>query len=457
MNNYEDWSRLVAKNLKGEADLIAAIEKDELDDAAAKQAFIHAMLEPFLPENYAIGSGRVVDAFGNYSEHLDIVIYNCDFPRIGLRGTHSVYLYESVLAAIEVKAKLIRKTFFDALDNSASLAQLNPNIEKEVLHKLAKKNGMTLDKNKGFVHTDPLRSARFQLIGRPPVFVFAFSGIKTSSRQLEENINLWLEHRQSEGLPADMKSLPAVIATQGCFAWRNAAPLALSNPRMMGIGTDAAPIRLIVLQLLHLLNRKLNVRADGYGLKPNLNTYLRQFSAPEFERTVGRLTAKSSTARTEKPAETEHMSSAPVVAAAATAAEQVAPAPSQAESLPDQIGADTGSPAEEISVVPPKPPLDIPLVADDESAEHSASGAFSSSDTMSSHVSTLVQPRAATDSAAPAPASNGASHGEEEGSRASTNAFIARVKEQMSNPEPFPQFEPENEPEADPFSSTIPQ
>jgi hypothetical protein len=32
MNNYEDWAQLVAKRLKGEADLIAAIEKDELND-----------------------------------------------------------------------------------------------------------------------------------------------------------------------------------------------------------------------------------------------------------------------------------------------------------------------------------------------------------------------------------------------------------------------------------------
>ena len=74
MKNYDDWARLVAKNLQGEADLIAAIDKDELDDAAARTAFISAVLEPFLPGSFAIGSGRVVDAFGNYSDHLDIII-----------------------------------------------------------------------------------------------------------------------------------------------------------------------------------------------------------------------------------------------------------------------------------------------------------------------------------------------------------------------------------------------
>jgi hypothetical protein len=287
MNNYEDWALLVAKRLKGEADLIAAIEKDELDDAAANDAFVRAVLEPFLPENFGVGSGRVVDAFGNQSEHIDIVVYNRDFPRIGITGANNAYLYESVLAVFSVKAKFIRKTFFDSLNACASLAHLETNIDKAVLLKLAKRNGLKPAPNKTFVHEDPLRTARFELIGRPPAFVFGFSGIKHSYRQLQENIELWMEHRKQDVIETPMKALPAVIATQGCFAWRNAAPLALSNREVLGIGNDDAPIRLIVLQLLYLLNRRLNVTSDGYGLKPSLNAYLSQFSPPKFEIGVG--------------------------------------------------------------------------------------------------------------------------------------------------------------------------
>ncbi len=287
MNNYEDWAQLVAKRLKGEADIIAAIEKDELDDAAATDAFRRAVLEPFLPENYGLGEGRVVDAFGNYSDHLDIIIYNRDFPRISMRGANDAYLYESVLGAFSVRAKFIRKTFFDAMNACASLAQLETNLDKSVLVKLAKKNGLKPGPNKTFVHEDPLRTGRFELIGRPPAFVFGFSGIKNSYRQLQENIELWIANRQKVQIATPMKALPAVIATQGCFAWRNAAPLALSNREMLGIGNDDAPVRLIVLQLLYLLNRRLNVTSDGYGLKPNLNAYLSQFSAPKFELGVG--------------------------------------------------------------------------------------------------------------------------------------------------------------------------
>ncbi|MBT8433693.1 MAG: hypothetical protein KJN95_03485, partial [Gammaproteobacteria bacterium] len=287
MNNYEDWAILVAKKLKGEADLIAAIEKDELEDSAAKDAFVRTVLEPFLPENYGIGAGRIVDAFGNYSDHFEVIVYNRDFPRIGMPGIQDAYLYESVLATFSVRAKFIRKTFFESLDACASLAQLETNMDKTVLIRLAKKNGLKPGPNKKFVHEDPLRTARFELIGRPPGFVYGFSGIKNSYRQLQENIDLWIDHRQEDGVSTPMKALPAVIATQGCFAWRNAAPLALSNREMLGIGNDEAPIRLIVLQLLYLLNRRLHITADGYGLKPNLSKYLSQFSGPKFEIGVG--------------------------------------------------------------------------------------------------------------------------------------------------------------------------
>ena len=200
MNNYEDWAQLVAKRLKGEADLIAAIEKDELEDTAANEAFVRAVLEPFLPENFGVGSGRIVDAFGNQSEHIDIVVYNRDFPRIGMVGANNAYLYESVLAVFSVRAKFIRKTFFDSLNACASLARLETNIDKAVLINLAKKNGLKPGPNKTFFHEDPLRTARFELIGRPPAFMFGFSGIKHSYRQLQENIELWMEQRKQDAI-----------------------------------------------------------------------------------------------------------------------------------------------------------------------------------------------------------------------------------------------------------------
>ena len=86
--------------------------------------------------------------------------------------------------------------------------------DKAVLVKLAKKNGLKPGPNKTFIHDDPLRTGRFELIGRPPAFVFGFSGIKYSYRQLQENIELWIGNRHNVGIATPMKSLPAVIATR---------------------------------------------------------------------------------------------------------------------------------------------------------------------------------------------------------------------------------------------------
>ena len=287
MNNYENWAHLVAKKLKGEADVITAIEKDELDDAAATEAFVRTVLQPFLPESFGVGSGHIIDAYGNRSDYLEVVVYNRNFPRIRFSGTQSDYLYESVLAAFSIRAKYIRKTFFESMDACASLAKLETKADYNVLIQLAKRNGLKPGPNKHFVHEDPLRTTRFELIGRPPAFMFGFNGIKGSLRQLQEHLELWVQQRQQDQIDTPMRAFPAVIATQGCFAWRNAAPLALSNREMLGLGLDDAPIRLIILQLLHLLNRRLNFSPDGFGLKPNLASYLSQFTPPEFQMGVG--------------------------------------------------------------------------------------------------------------------------------------------------------------------------
>ncbi len=393
MNNYEDWAQLVAKRLKGEADVIAAIEKDELEDTAANEAFVRAVLEPFLPENFGVGSGRIVDAFGNQSEHIDIVVYNRDFPRIGMIGANNAYLYESVLAVFSVRARFIRKTFFDSLNACASLARLETNIDKAVLIKLAKKNGLKPGPNKTFLHDDPLRTARFELIGRPPAFVFGFSGIKYSYRQLQENIELWMEQRKQDAIETPMKALPAVIATQGCFAWRNAAPLALSNREMLGIGNDDAPVRLIVLQLLYLLNRRLNVTADGYGLKPSLNAYLSQFSAPNFEIGVGdvaelinlrqaddaatdsgTLSTRYEPAKDHTPVKTAPVDATPEPAQAEAAPVEPEAEPPQVEPLPEQIvpAADPQPAAEAVVFDKPTPFASAPVPPIEEPAPATA-------------------------------------------------------------------------------------
>jgi len=290
MNNFDEWSQIISRFLKAEADLLTSVAKHNIEADSPRSAFIRSVLELFLPSNYAIGSGRIIDSRGNSSDSIDIVIYRRDFPRLNLPGSADVFIYESVLATIEVRTKLVRKTLFQALDTCVSVANLKAGMSVQVLKTIAAQNNLTLNDQNKYVHKHPLLTDRFNLIGRPPSFIYGFNGFKTSPGQLNDNISIWHERRKSDGLDIDLKSFPAVIATQGCVGWRNAAPLSANSNHLFGIGADAAPIRLIVLQLLYQLNRRLKVTPDGYGLKPGVDAYLDQMAPPDILYTLGKAT-----------------------------------------------------------------------------------------------------------------------------------------------------------------------
>ena len=287
MSHLEEWARLIAKQLKSEAEMVGTQAKSELYEDAARETFIRVVLEPFLPASYAISSGRIIDAAGNISEPQDIVIYRKNYPQFNMPGSHNVFIYESVLASIQVCSKLVRKTFFNALDQCASMSTLEPEIDAETLKIMATKMNMQLDEQQGYVHADPLNTGRFDLIGRPQTFIYAFTGFQTSDKQLTDNLNKWIDQYHQDHTALQLKSLPSVIATQGCFAWRNTAPFMIKDRVLMGVGTDYAPLRLMFMQLMQSMNRGLQNTSDGYGIKSSISPYLNQFERPDFTNNVG--------------------------------------------------------------------------------------------------------------------------------------------------------------------------
>ncbi len=289
MNRIDEWTQFISNCLKSETELLGIQARHDLYEDTARATFIRVVLEQFLPSSFAIGSGRVIDALGNSSSELDIVIYRRDFPQLNLPGSANVFLYESVLATIEVKTKLVRKTFFEAMDNCASMGGLNPAVNPVAIRKLALRNKLALNENNEYMHEDPLKTARFNLIGRPPSFVYAFSGYQTSLKQLKENIDLWIDHRRKKNLNYEMKSFPSMIATQGCFAWRNAAPFSIKKNFMLGLGNDSAPLRLIILQLMNALNRRLRGTNDNSGINLNLDAYINHIDPPTFTSSCGKV------------------------------------------------------------------------------------------------------------------------------------------------------------------------
>ncbi len=306
MNNFNEWSQIITKLLKAEGDLLTSVAKHQIDADSSRSAFIRVVLEQFLPSNYSVGSGLIIDSKGNSSGPHDVVIYRCDFPRLNLPGSSDVFLYESVLAVIEVHTKLIRKTLFEALDICAALGELSPDINPISLKTLAAQNKMKLNENNEYVHDHPMLTDRFNLIGRPLAFIYGYNGFKSSPHQLCSTLNIWLDKRKEDNQNTGLKSLPTVIATQGCIGWRNAERLAANTNYLFGVAADSSPIRLIILQLLNQLNRRLRSSPVGYGLKPSVDAYLNEMTLPEAQFTIGKATAnRAQIKQTEKPTSRE--------------------------------------------------------------------------------------------------------------------------------------------------------
>ncbi|MCP3688907.1 MAG: hypothetical protein GY784_10875 [Gammaproteobacteria bacterium] len=424
MNSFDDWSQIISKYLKSESGPLSSLAKHKLDGGAARTAFIRSVLDRLLPETYGVGAGQVMDSNGNMTEKLDIIVYRRDFPRLDLPGSQNIYLYESVIATFEITTKLVKKTLFDALDSCASLAELQPGISHKVMTSLAAKNQLTLNHNKQFVHQDPLHTARFHLIGRPLSFVYAFSGYQTSPNMMIETMEAWMREREGNNKPVDMKSMPAVIATQGCFAWRNSSPFTVKNNCLMGVGIDDAPVRLIIFQMLYALNRKLRVTPDSYGVKPALDSYLMRITPPQIDQYIGKaynpVVGDASGFR--KPIKKK------------TAKETLF----TLDRKPEPVDAPFPQPnADLIPKLDQDPPefdktdITMPL-------PKLAMGESESVDTESQDDTLKVTPEAVK-------------------AVVSAQSFLKTVTMNLAGPEPFPDLQPESEPEPEPFTSTIPQ
>ena len=85
-------------------------------------------LGDLLPPGLAVGTGFVIDSFGNIGRQTDIIVYEKELCRPIFRRTpNSVFRYypcEGVVAAGEVKSKLNRDTFNDAIVKIDSLKTL---------------------------------------------------------------------------------------------------------------------------------------------------------------------------------------------------------------------------------------------------------------------------------------------------------------------------------------------
>ena len=115
-NLIKKYSTSVIKDFVERANDLKEL-KHELTKGELKELFVSRVLKSFLPSQFDIGSGIVVNGVAEQSCQTDIIIYdNRILPPFIREQNMGVYPVHSVIATVEIKTKLNKKELMEAED-----------------------------------------------------------------------------------------------------------------------------------------------------------------------------------------------------------------------------------------------------------------------------------------------------------------------------------------------------
>jgi len=82
------------------------------------------LLADFLPSNFGLGSGVIIDTLGNTTKQIDIIIYDKNKSDYTLSKNSKIFLADHVIAAIEIKTTYTNSSLVGALSNIESVKKL---------------------------------------------------------------------------------------------------------------------------------------------------------------------------------------------------------------------------------------------------------------------------------------------------------------------------------------------
>ncbi|MEX0966102.1 MAG: DUF6602 domain-containing protein [Bacteroidia bacterium] len=92
--------------------------RHKLNKGEIRELFLNELLSNFITEQFGIGTGIIVDSYGNQSHQIDVILYdNRILPPMIKNSNLGVYPLESVLAVIEVKSSISRQIILDTEKN----------------------------------------------------------------------------------------------------------------------------------------------------------------------------------------------------------------------------------------------------------------------------------------------------------------------------------------------------
>jgi hypothetical protein len=204
----------ILQRLRSEVDFINTLFEHQGVKGEGNEAVLRELIRKFIPDRFGIGTGVVVDRFGNQSRQCDIVVYDA-FSYPSLLSLASVHLFpvDIVYATIEVKTTLDAASAKEARQNVASVKKLSV-LQGEFMLIEQKDGGAA------FVSYKPIS---------PLGVVFAYN---SNIHQFETFKNWFAPSKE-----ADSPLLPTIVGCldQGIIKFTDLAPESGTQPRALAV------------------------------------------------------------------------------------------------------------------------------------------------------------------------------------------------------------------------------
>ena len=188
--SVQQWFDRFEITLGHEAEQAGLLEHSSLV-GSAREFIVKRVLRAILPPIVHIGSGKVVDSHRKKSRQIDIVIYDSRFPVFEIQSGIEIYLLEGVIATIEVKSILTKKSLFEALENTLSLIQVTPGLVSASASRwMSRAKALQSD---GYSPRDAMRKVGFEFI--PATYIYAFNS-KFRAKGLSTAVNNWCNSKE---------------------------------------------------------------------------------------------------------------------------------------------------------------------------------------------------------------------------------------------------------------------
>ena len=265
---FDEWANAVQGLLRAGYKVASSATNHGLLLGDAREVVIREALMRFLPASVVVGTGQVVGSGDaeDRSKQIDAVLYRSTFPIFRTLGLSDVFMLEGVIATIEIKSKLDKKTLKEALDNCVSVKRLSPCYEIPSAERYCQKKQLQYEVTTG-PSPDIVGPAKDRLIEQimPPAYVFGYTGYTSRFVDLVRALNEWGTSRQHP-----IQWLPDVVASEGCVVVKNDGRPFLAREFGEGVylaKRDPTPLKYLLFHLIHRL--KLSI---GMGIATDLES-----------------------------------------------------------------------------------------------------------------------------------------------------------------------------------------